>query len=258
MRQDKLIYLRVPCDGYDKMKSGNKDSDYSRIFQEPDVLQWSRVGVFKYIYKQCALVPAIVRGEVKKKSQGTSYAFEEFRYLSETATYLQPMKVDWGVTYKKNAGGRTYRNGFNVHASILSVNSHLLERLHQRGGFRVVKPSNLWRDIDGEWLRVLQRNAHEFREEDRNLWVVPYQWGSFIVKPIVGTDYGFVCKIFPNKKKGKRCDHVSGRGYGITARTFVNDEQMFQAQREVKDLVLQGRYDDAIDLIKNAEKRVAH
>ena len=30
MRQGKLIYLRVPCDGYDKMKSGSKDSDYSR------------------------------------------------------------------------------------------------------------------------------------------------------------------------------------------------------------------------------------
>ena len=221
--------------------------------KEPVGLKWSRLGVFDKIYKQTEIVGEVLLEKNLSKRQ-KMYAFEEVR-LGEYVR-LNPVCVRTGLRYSHGVGNRIKRtNGGRVDWSPLLITPHALERLNQRGGNQRVTPKMLWSETDFDWMCVLCRYVLRYREDDLSskFWLVPFGKGAFLVNPEKVSnrcDVGGVLKLRPNmRNRHNRLDSEVRYSHALTAVTYISNWDMYPEQEEVVELIREGHYDDAYDLI---------
>lgn len=243
-----LVKVRVKKSAYQSVLEDR--NALTKGFPKPSYGRWGKVGVFKNVYATNEIPTKIIRNEIKPKWGKSTYGFEEFQYQHWTG--LSPTKVNWGIPYRRNNQSKSVVwDGVDVRTSILTITEYVLKRLHQRSGFRVIRPSVIWKGVDQNWLGYLQRNAQDHLTDahTRNLWIVPFEDGVFAVEPVTGSDFGFNTKIRPSLTQGADVLFESGKGFGLSARTFVTDRQLFDQQVKIKNLVLEERYEDALDCV---------
>ena len=215
-------------------------------FDEPKHRIWRSMGVFEDVHQMLGLTKKILEDKLPKD---LSFAFEEFTSVKDSRR-LTPCKIERNVKYQKSRWGKFYKDGIRLKTSYLVLSEYVLKRLHERSGFAEVKSQSIWDGTDQTWIEVLSGLHSYYRRDDKkHRWIVPYKNGSFCVEPLQGTDYGHESVV--SKRFANFFDVVEGHGWGLTARTWIADNQMFHKQRCIKNAVRQGRYDDAKNLIIN-------
>lgn len=223
----------------------------SSDLKKPNQLLWSKNGALRSVYKEGEVLEKITLGKIRKsKNRNTNFAFEEWGMVDteeNTFCVLSPLKVDWGIEYKTSYSGRKVRNGVDINHSTLVYQSHLLERLHERRGYKPVTAKRLWEGVDARWIQRL-RHFGSFRyEENKHHFIVPFETGAFVVSTTEEGEFGGTHRLRPSlQKKHKRLHMVDRYASGLLAHTFIRKDQMFDRQLEILELIKEEKWRDAI------------
>jgi len=244
--EERTIWLELDC--YEEIRK--RRNPISSECKKPNQLLWSKNGALRSVYKEGELLEKITLGKIRKsKNRNTNFAFQEWEMMDteENIFYvLSPMKVDWGIEYKTSYSGRKVCNGVDINHSTLVYRSHLLERLHQRRGYKPVTAKRLWDGVDARWIQVL-RHLGSFRcEENKHLFIVPFETGAFVVSTTQEGEFGGTDRLRPSlQKKYKRLQMVDAYESGLLAHTFIRKDQMFDKQLEILELIKEEKWGDA-------------
>ena len=217
-------------------------------YDDPKEIVWSRMGIFEPVEKILTHHSKLMNGQIDCKKKNITYMFEEGQ--TEKGVRLLTKKIKTGLEYKTSKFGKIKKNGVKVTLSHLQISPHALQRIHERSGYRRITSQDIWDKTDHEWTKELTRLSarDKMTKEYANLWLVPYGMGAFIVRPYESEDLG-LCVIHTPKRKKDKIEIIDNDGYGLTAVTYIDEDDMFKKQREVLCCIKKKRYNDAISLI---------
>jgi hypothetical protein len=215
---------------------------------DPKEIVWSRMGVFEPVEKSLFHISQLVNGQIVSNKKDTKYVFEES--ITEKGVRLRPEKYQTGITYKTSKFGKTKNNGVISSVSHLQISPHALQRIHQRSGYREITSQDIWERTDCDWTKELSRFSRRYKkgQDVANLWLVPYGRGAFIVTPYESTVLGLSAIHKPQCKKD-RIEVINDDGYGLTAITYIDKDNMFRNQRQIVECIMDKQYKDAWDII---------
>ena len=215
---------------------------------DPKEIVWSRMGVFDPVEKSLFHVSQLVNGKIACNKKDIKYLFEE--KITEKGVRLRLTKCQTGVTYKTSKFGKTKNNGVISSLSHLQISPHALKRIHERSGYRKIKPQDIWERTDCYWTKELSRFSRRYKkgQDVANLWLVPYGRGAFIVTPYECIDLGS-SSIHKLQCKKDPIEIIENDGYGLTAITYIDKDNMFRKQREIVECIMNKQYKDARDII---------
>ena len=214
----------------------------------PKEVIWSRMGVFEPVEKSLFHLSQMVNGQIACNKKDTIYLFEE--NITQKGVRLSPKKLQTGIAYKTSKFGKTKNNGVICSISHLQISPHALQRIHERSGYRKITSQDMWERTNFEWTKELSRFSRRYKKGQNvaNLWLVPYGRGAFIVTPYESDDLGLSMIHKPQCKKDP-IEMVENDGYGLSASTYIDKDNMFKKQREVVKCIMDKRYKDARHII---------
>ena len=235
-------------DYYEKIRK--RQNPISGNCKNPNQLLWSKNGALQSVYKEGELLEKVTLGKIRKsKNQNTNFAFQEWKMMDREENIfdvLSPVKVDWGIKYKTSYAGKNASNGVDINHSTLVYRSHLLERLHQRRGYKPVTAKRLWDGVDADWIKLLRHMGSFRREDNKHHFIVPFETGAFVVSTTDEAQFGGTDRLRPSlQKKYKRLQIVDRYESGLLAHTFIRKDQMFDRQLEILELIKEGKWGDA-------------
>ena len=232
-------------------------TDFSKRRNDWDDLSFAKVGVFNSVDINDALYSIVSH----KIPEGYFWEYQQTNYLE--GKIVTPNKLK--ITTKRTGSKRKIKSRkYKLNNSKMSFTSHSLERFYERSGRRGYSAKDFYTTKFDEWigsLTAFQENQkyEELLPDELSLksnWLVPFGYGvgegaflgTVCHKPtMVNEEYTVQYNQNRPISFRARNSELLAMPY-FTANTFIHNSHMRKEQRQVCDLVLNGKYDDAFEL----------
>jgi hypothetical protein len=191
------------------------------------------------------------------------YFWEYQQTLVLDTKIVTPTKIK--VTTKRLGNSRKIKSRkYNLNTCRMSFTSHSLERFYERSGRREYSAKDFYNTKFDGWIDSLEMFQNHRRKwilgvkesTVKSNWIVPFGYGvgqgAFLGTittraPVLNERYRVLYKN--NQPMFISCNGETGTiETFFAARTFIHHSQMHKEQRQVCDLILDGKYEDAFEL----------
>jgi hypothetical protein len=244
------------------------NEDFSKRRNDWDDLSFAKVGVFNPVDINDAL-HSIVSHKIR---EGHFWEYQQTHVLE--GKIVTPVEIK--ITTKRTGKSQKIKSRkYKLNNSKMSFTSHSLERFYERSGRRGYSAKDFYTTKFDEWIGSLTAFQERMRKPPdeyvkfpamvnekyeellslKSNWLVPFGYGVG-----EGAFLGTVCRkpTMVNEEYTVRYNRnrpISFRARNrellapyFTANTFIHHSHMRKEQRQVCDLVLNGKYDDAFEL----------